>query len=462
MALRSRYIDKRVLLIALTFLNHPPRKWHRENILFIHTDASIKRSCFELIKALMTKSSSSSSPSSSFSQTLHQGMTASEVLERAEKIVLKFGSSLVCRPDGDVRKAQLLAFAQDIADLRAQGKQVIIVTSGAVALGRGQLDLDATNSSLRLDEKQAAAAAGQIPLVQAWQSALAPHDHSVAQILLTMEDTENRKRYLNARTTLETLLGFGIIPLVNENDTMATEEIRYGDNDRLAAHTAQMIGADLLVLLSDIDGLYNGNPTANPNAKHIPLVPQINEEISTYAQGRNEETGMGSGGMITKISAAQIATNAGASVIVADGQADNPDTNSHNPPLKAIRKGVSKSTLFLPVVKALTARQQWISGRQKPTGKVIIDNGAARALADGASLLPAGIKELSGSFQLGDLISVESQQGQIIGLGLASYNSEEIEAIKGLHSEETEAVLGYRRRPAFIHRDDLVLKNFSG
>ncbi len=389
-----------------------------------------------------------------------QDQSADQLLLNAKRVVLKFGSALVCAPDGTADINRLKGFTADIAAMMARGTEVIIVTSGAIALGRSVLGL---SRALRLDEKQAAAAAGQTPLTMAWQNAFSDHlgdtscssnGHStnplsVAQILLTLDDTEDRKRYLNARTTIETLLSLGVIPLVNENDTIATTEIRYGDNDRLAAHTAQMLGADLLILLSDIDGLYTGNPNAQVDAQHIPVIKAITGEIEAYAQGPNEQAGVGSGGMVTKVAAARIATDCGCPVMIADGNL--PD------PVASIISGKAKTSLFLPSVKARTARQQWIAGRQKPTGTLQIDNGAKTALMEGASLLPAGVLTVTGSFQLGALVSVLDTKNQTIALGLVAYNSHEIKAIKGKKTEEIEAILGYRRRPSVIHRNDLII-----
>jgi len=373
---------------------------------------------------------------------------SSDVLANSQRVVLKVGSSLLCQPDGTVQREHLSRYAKDITEMREQGKDVILVSSGAIALGRAVLGIQ---PPLRLDEKQAAAATGQTPLTTAWQSVLSSASLRVAQILLTLEDTENRKRYLNARATIETLLSLGVIPLVNENDTIATTEIRYGDNDRLAAHTAQMMGADLLILLSDIDGLYTANPNEKPTAKHLPYIPAITKEIENYAAGPNAIMGVGSGGMITKLSAARIATNAGSHVIIANGR-----TNDHSP-LKTILYGTQKSTLFPPAVKALTARQQWIAGRQKPVGEIYIDTGATKAVLNGSSLLPAGITNINGQFQRGDLVSVHAPDNRPIALGLAAYESQEVDSIKGVQSKDIEAILGYHRRPSVIHTDDLVI-----
>lgn len=378
-------------------------------------------------------------------------LSADNLLQSASRIVIKFGSSLVATRDGLANSDMLASYAQDIAALRARGAEVIVVTSGAIALGRSILNL---TPPMRLDEKQAAAAAGQTPLTMAWQMAFdsvvaTAGKSAAAQILLTLEDTEDRKRYLNAKATIETLLSLGAVPLVNENDTIATSEIRYGDNDRLAAHTAQMLGADLLVLLSDIDGLYKGNPTALATAEHIPLIHSITSEIEGYAQGPNEEKGVGSGGMTTKIAAARIATDAGSSVLIANGL--------HKNPLRKLLNSEVNSTLFVSSVKARTAKQDWIAGRQKQMGTVNIDAGAVRALATGSSLLCAGIIKVSGDFHRGDLVLISGPDDVPIASGLAAYDSDEIDSIKGVKSEEIESILGYRRRPSFIHRDDMVL-----
>jgi len=321
-----------------------------------------------------------------------------------------------------------------------------VVTSGAIALGRKRLGLSGV---LRLDEKQAASAAGQAALAQAWQAAFEPHGVAIAQILLTLDDTENRRRYLNARATFKTLLDLGALPLVNENDTIATSEIRYGDNDRLAAHAAQIIESDLLVILSDIDGLYSADPRKDATAAHIPFVPAITPEIESAAGGVNLLAGVGSGGMASKIAAAKIAGSFGCASIIAPGLADHP--------LRAVIEG-GKATLFAPSATREGARRQWIAGRLKPLGQITIDEGAVRALLGGASLLPAGVQKIAGEFSRGDAVEIVSADGKLIGQGLSAYDSSEAIRIAGVKSDQIEALLGYRRRPALVEKDDLFLR----
>ena len=371
---------------------------------------------------------------------------AAAALSAAGRIVVKIGTSILCGEGEAVRAGWLATLAADIARLRAGGCAVMVVTSGAIALGRKRLKLA---GALRLDEKQAASAAGQTALAQAWQEAFEPHDVRIAQILLTLDDTEARRRYLNARATFNTLLELGALPLVNENDTVATSEIRYGDNDRLAAHVAQLTESDALVILSDVDGLYRSDPRKDPSAEHIAVVEQVTGEIEAMASGATL-TGVGSGGMTSKIAAAKIAADAGCAVIIAPGAVDHP--------LTAVLDG-GKATLFRANAGARErARRQWISGRLKPAGCITVDAGAVKALKDGASLLPAGVVGVSGVFSRGDAVTVEGPNGGLLGQGLAAYASDEIEKIAGRRSGDIEAILGYRRRPAVIEKDDLVLK----
>lgn len=372
--------------------------------------------------------------------------SAREALAEARRLVIKVGSAILCDGEGAVRAAWLAALADDVAGMRRDGREIIIVTSGAIALGRRRLGL---SGALRLDEKQAASAAGQASLVAAWQKAFDPHGVNVAQILLTLEDTENRRRYLNARATFSTLIELGALPIVNENDTIATAEIRYGDNDRLAAHAAQITGADLLVILSDIDGVYDSDPRRNPGAVHLPLIDRITAEIESGAGGANIAAGVGSGGMASKIAAAKIAGGSGAATIIAAGTGDHP--------LRAIASG-ARATLIRQRQSRESARRQWIGGRLKPLGEITVDAGAARALAKGASLLPAGVIRVSGDFQRGDAVSVIDAAGRIFAQGLSSYGALEIAALAGKKSDEIERALGYRRRPAVIEKNDLVLK----
>lgn len=369
---------------------------------------------------------------------------AAATLLSAKRVVVKVGSALVAE-NGAPRAAFLQDIADDIMALRARGVEAVIVTSGAIALGRARLGLA---PSLRLEEKQAASAAGQVLLAQAWQQAFDRCGVAVAQVLLTLDDTENRKRYLNARATFETLLGLGAAPLVNENDTIATSEIRYGDNDRLAAHAAQLAGADVLVILSDVDGLYTADPRSDPAAAHIARVDHITAEIAASAGGPNRTAGVGAGGMASKIAAARIATDNGCATIIASGRARNP--------VAAIAKG-APATLFTTATDPRAARRRWIGGRLKLEGALVVDEGAAAALRAGGSLLPAGVVTVEGDFARGAALGVRAQSGRAIGIGLSSFSSEEARRIAGLKSTEIAAALGYDCRPAMIERDNLAL-----
>ncbi|HEY2133639.1 MAG TPA: glutamate 5-kinase [Acetobacteraceae bacterium] len=366
-------------------------------------------------------------------------------LTSARRLVVKIGSALVVDgPRAAPRTAWLAGVAADIADLRARGTDVIVVSSGAIALARRTLKL--TRKTLRLEEKQAAAAIGQIRLAQAWTEALQAHSLTAAQLLLTLDDTEDRRRYLNARATLTTLLGFGCIPVINENDSVATAEIRFGDNDRLAARVAEMVQADQLVLLSDIDGLYTADPNRDPSATHIGLVETITPEIE--AMGGEPPPGYSSGGMRTKLVAARIATGAGCAMAIALGHIDRP--------LRALADG-ARCTWFLPAAEGRSARKRWILGTLQPQGAFSVDAGAARALTQGRSLLPAGVRGLDGSFARGDAVLVRAADGTELGRGLSAYGSADAAQIIGHRSEEIEAILGWRGRDELIHRDDLVL-----
>lgn len=370
---------------------------------------------------------------------------ARDRLADARRIVVKVGSALLVDAGGAVAGGWLATLAADLAELRRRGADIIVVTSGAVAIGRSRLGLGAR---LRLAEKQAAAAAGQARLIEAWQEALAPHGLVAAQLLLTLDDTENRRRYLNARATLEALLSIGAVPVINENDTVATAEIRYGDNDRLSAHAAQMAGADLLILLSDIDGLYTADPRRNADAVHIPFVDDIGPAIEAMAGGANSAALVGSGGMATKIAAAKIATGYGCAVIIARGDIAHP--------LQAIREGAA-TTLFAPHSTPERARRAWIGGRLKPAGTLTIDAGAAAALKRGASLLPAGVIAIAGEFRRGDAVVIVAADGAIIGRGLVAYDAAEARRLLGKRTEDIEAALGYRGPSALVHRDDLAI-----
>ncbi len=364
-------------------------------------------------------------------------------LSSARLLVIKLGSALVVQ-DGAPRAAWMGGVAADIAAARARGTRVIVVSSGAIALARQALGL--TQARLRLEEKQAAAAVGQIRLAQAWTQALAEHGLIAAQLLLTLGDTEDRRRYLNARATLRTLLGMGCVPVINENDSVATAEIRFGDNDRLAARVAEMVQADQLVLFSDVDGLYTADPRRVPNAAHIPVVAALTPEIE--AMGGDPPAGYSSGGMRTKLLAARIATQAGTAMAIALGHREHP--------LAALAGG-ARCTWFLPAAEARSARKNWIAGSLQPAGSLTVDAGAARALAAGGSLLPAGVRAVSGAFQQGDAVLVLGPGGVRVAQGLCAYDAEDAAKLAGHRSDEIEALLGWRGRDELIHRDDLVL-----
>ncbi|MFT9026128.1 glutamate 5-kinase [Acetobacter indonesiensis] len=366
-------------------------------------------------------------------------------LASAKRLVVKIGSALVVDAEKAApRQAWLTSVAEDIALLRKQGTDVTVVSSGAIALARHTLGL--TNGPLRLAEKQAAAAVGQISLAQAWSNALSAQGLTAAQLLLTPEDTEDRKRYLNARATLDTLLGLGCVPVINENDTIATAEIRFGDNDRLAARVAQMTDADQLVLLSDIDGLYTADPRTDPAATHLPVIETLTPEIE--AMGGEPPPGYSSGGMRTKLLAASIATRSGCAMAIALGKLDHP--------LRALMEG-ARCSWFLPQTCSQTARKQWIAGSLTPAGEIMIDRGAADALRNGGSLLPAGVKGVKGDFTQGDLVVVIDESGRILARGLTSYDADDARRIAGHRSSELGAILGWQGRDEIIHRDDLVV-----
>ena len=366
-------------------------------------------------------------------------------LAAARRVVVKVGSALLVeKSTGNVNRAWLESLAEDIAALRARGQEVVLVSSGAIALGRRELGLG--RGKPRLEESQAAAAVGQIRLAHAWKEVLEQRGFTVAQVLLTLGDTEERRRYLNARNTLTTLLRLGAIPVINENDTVATAEIRYGDNDRLGARVAQMVSADCLVLLSDVDGLYTTDPTRDETAQFIPEVPRITPEIEAMAGGSASE--VGSGGMATKVVAAKIAVNAGCHLCIAAGREVHP--------LRRIESG-ARCTWFVAEASPVTVRKQWIAGMLKPAGELVVDAGATDALRDGKSLLPAGVTQVKGRFDRGDAVVVLDPQGVEIARGLAAYSSTDAERIRGRRSSELEALLGFRGRDEMIHRDDLVL-----
>jgi glutamate 5-kinase len=364
---------------------------------------------------------------------------------KARLLVVKLGSALVVDQEQAVPRHEWLRMvAGDIAQARARGTQVIVVSSGAIALARRTLNL--TQPRLRLEEKQAAAAVGQIRLAQAWTEALAAQGLIAAQLLLTLGDIEDRRRYLNARDTLRTLMALGCVPVINENDSVATAEIRFGDNDRLAARVAEMVQADQLVLFSDIDGLYTADPRYHAAATHIAVVSQLTPEID--AMGGEPPPGYSSGGMRTKLLAARIATQAGTAMAIALGHRERP--------LSALAGG-ARCTWFLPSPEARSARKNWIAGSLLPAGSLAVDSGAARALAAGGSLLPAGVQAVTGSFGQGDAVLVLGPQGERLGQGLAAYDAADAMRLAGHRSDTFEAILGWRGRDEMIHRDDLVL-----
>jgi len=364
-------------------------------------------------------------------------------LATARRLVVKIGSALLVDRATGLREDWLRSLAADVVRLRGRGTQVILVSSGSIALGRGVLGLP--SASLPLEQSQAAAAVGQIRLARAYEEALAPHGIVTGQVLVTLEDSTDRRRYLNSRATMETMLSLGVVPIVNENDTVATDEIRYGDNDRLAAQVAVTVGADVLVLLSDVDGFYNGNPHTDPTARRFDVVDRITPEIEAMAG--EGVSGLSKGGMITKLLAAKVATDAGCAMAITLG--------SSLSPLAGLEEGAN-ATWFLAQTDPQAARKRWIAA-MKPKGELRVDAGAARALAEGKSLLPAGITAVQGRFGRGDPVAILSPEGARLGLGLARYTAEEARAITGRKSADIEAILGYKGRATLIHRDDMVL-----
>jgi glutamate 5-kinase len=374
-----------------------------------------------------------------------RNVRARPVLADASRIVVKIGSSLLVDSEtGNLNRAWLENLADEIARLRARDQQVMIVSSGAIALGRRYLGLAAQQN--RLEDHQAAAAAGQVLLAHAYQELLGDRGMKIAQILLTLDDTENRRRYLNARSTLETLLRLGVVPVINENDTVATQEIRYGDNDRLGARVAEMTSADCLILLSDVDGLYDADPSATDGALLIPEVHEITSRVEALAG--EAVTAFGSGGMVTKLAAAKICMAAGCATIIANGHKSDP--------IKAA-EGEGPCTWFVPRSTPRAARKQWIAGSLTPRGRLVIDGGAERALLGGGSLLPVGVVSVDGNFQRGDAVSIYSSDGRDIGRGLTTYSSADAKIIHGRRSEEIEKLLGYAGRDEIVHRDNLAL-----
>jgi glutamate 5-kinase len=374
-----------------------------------------------------------------------QVRTNAAPLVRARRLVVKVGSALLVGGDsGRVNRIWLETLVEDLLRLRKRGQQLILVSSGAIALGRRRLGL--RPGKLRLEESQAAAAVGQIRLAHAYKELLEEHGVTVAQVLLTLEDSERRRRYLNARATLEALLSLGALPVINENDTVATAEIRYGDNDRLAARVAQMAGADCLVLLSDVDGLYSADPNKDPRARIVPEVRHITPEIEAMA-GRSASQ-VGSGGMTAKLLAAKIAVAAGCHMCIAAGH--------HRHPLRRLEEGAD-CTWFVPSATPVAARKQWIAGTLRPAGAITIDSGALRALLEGKSLLPAGVTGARGRFERGDTVSVLSADGAEVARGIVAYSDADAARIMGRKTSEIEELLGFRGRDEMIHRDDLVL-----
>lgn len=365
-------------------------------------------------------------------------------LSNCRRLVVKVGSALLVDDQGELNREWLASLADDVATLADQDRQVLVVSSGAIALGCAVLGVSKRRA--RLEEQQAAAAAGQVQLVHAYQQELRRHDIQAAQILLTPEDTENRRRFLNARGTLQKLLDAAVIPVVNENDTVATEEIRYGDNDRLAARVAQLVMADALILLSDVDGLYTSDPRTDGDASLLAEVSEITDEILAMA-GPTKST-VGSGGMRTKLQAAQIATHAGCSTIVASGKVQNP--------LRTLFDG-GTHTIFRASRTPAAARMQWMAGMLEVAGALHVDSGALSALRDGSSLLPVGVVAVDGDFRRGDVVSIVDASGREQGRGLAEYSSADAAQLLGCQSADIERLLGYRGRPVMLHRNELVL-----
>ena len=366
------------------------------------------------------------------------------VLSTFRRLVVKVGSSLLVDDQGALNRDWLEKLAEDIAALAREGHEILVVSSGAIAIGSSVIGINKKRA--RLEDLQAAAAAGQVQLVHAYQEALRSHDISVAQVLLTPDDTEDRRRFLNARRTFGKLIERSVIPVINENDTVATTEICYGDNDRLAARIAQLVMADALVLLSDVDGFYTADPGADENAEHIPIVTSIDSD--TLAMAGETRSDVGTGGMATKVQAASIATHAGCSTIIASGVIPHP--------LKALNEG-ARCTVFRATATPAAARKQWLAGLLEVSGELHIDQGAAQALRDGSSLLPVGVAKVIGNFRRGDVVALKDLSGVQIGRGLAEYSADDATRLVGVRSDQIENVLGYRERATMVHRDELVL-----
>jgi glutamate 5-kinase len=366
-------------------------------------------------------------------------------LNKFRRIVVKVGSSLLVDSEaGEVRASWLTALAADLASLHHEGRELLIVSSGSIALGRGKLKLP--RGTLKLEESQAAAAVGQIALARIWSEVLGAHGIGTGQVLVTLQDTEERRRYLNARSTIAKLLEWRAVPVINENDTVATSEIRYGDNDRLAARVATMASADLLILLSDVDGLYDAPPSQKADAQLVPVVKTVTADIEAMAGSAESE--LSRGGMRTKIEAAKIATTAGTHMLIASGKIEHP--------LAAIAGG-GRCTWFLTPANPVTARKRWIAGSLEPKGTLTIDAGAVKALRAGKSLLPAGVIRVEGQFARGDAVVVRGPDTHEIGRGLIAYDAEEAEKIRGRSSPDVMMILGVSGRAEMIHRDDLVM-----
>jgi glutamate 5-kinase len=361
------------------------------------------------------------------------------------RIVVKVGSSLLVDAQaGRLKEAWLASLTADLAALHRDKRDLLVVSSGAIALGRAVLKLP--GGPLKLEDSQAAAAVGQIALARTWTEALSRHDITAGQILVTLGDTEERRRYLNARSTIDTLLQWRAVPIINENDTVATNEIRYGDNDRLAARVATMVSADVMVLLSDVDGLYDAPPDTIPSARHVPYVARLTPEIEAMAGAAGSE--LARGGMQTKLEAARIATNAGTHMVIASGRIEHP--------LRAIAEG-ARCTWFLTAANPVTARKKWIGGALEPKGTLTIDAGAVAALRRGKSLLPAGVVRLDGAFARGDAVVIRGPDGAEIGRGLCAYDAEDAQKIVGRSSADIATILGFSGRAEIVHRDDLVV-----
>jgi glutamate 5-kinase len=368
-------------------------------------------------------------------------------IEGARRLVVKIGSSiLVDETKGEIRRDWLETLTDDVARLHKGGCEVVLVSSGAIRLGRTHFKL--APGPLKLEESQAAAATGQIQLAHAYQEALARHGITVAQVLLTLDDSEERRRYLNARQTMATLLAMKAVPVINENDTVATDEIRFGDNDRLSARVAEMISADTLVLLSDIDGLYTGDPRLDTSARFIPEIREITPAIE--AMGGSAASELSNGGMATKLIAGRIAMAAGCRMAIADGRAVGA--------LGALIDGKARCSWFLPEGSPLSARKKWIKGSLKTAGALLVDDGAVRALSAGKSLLPAGVTAIEGEFKRGDVVDVKDRAGRLLARGLVAYAADDARRIAGRKSAEIEHLLGFRGRDEIVHRDDLVVE----